>query len=289
MSTDDVILYGRHIEVKIEPVEGEAKVYSYIHGSYNDCFSIEFDVVMGLKAAAFTVKLYNVLKTTVDLCKPKVVGKSKQFAKISLSAGYGDDIALLASGDIASHEFKVSDTDSILEIKSINSISKTFNTLITKTFTNQTASQILESIFKELGINSYSINIKDNSVIPQLSLNDNLSRILDVLCKKTNTVYYSVFGKFYIESVDEKKGRASQMVLLDRSSGLIGRPEFKGVNLNAKSLLNPKIQQGEVIRVEFYNRETDEESNFDYKVVKGKHVGGSRISNYYTEFEARKV
>ncbi|HNE56470.1 MAG TPA: hypothetical protein PK079_25130, partial [Leptospiraceae bacterium] len=143
MSTDDVILYARHIEVKIEPVEGEAKVYSYVHGSYLDCFSIEFDVAMGLKAAAFTVKLYNVLKTTVDLCKPQIKGKSKQFPKIYLSAGYGNDIALLASGDIASYEYKVSDTDSILEIKSINSISKTFNTVITKTFTNQTANQII--------------------------------------------------------------------------------------------------------------------------------------------------
>lgn len=64
MSSDNIILYGRHIEVKIEPVEGEAKVYSYIHGSYSDSFSIEFDVTMGLKASAFTVKLYNVLQTT---------------------------------------------------------------------------------------------------------------------------------------------------------------------------------------------------------------------------------
>lgn len=268
-------LFERNIEVLIESPNGKTKIFSSKAG-----FTIEFDIQFGTRASGI-VKISNVLSSTLEMCKPENPGTKKvKYANVELSAGYKDDLYLLTSASILSVEQKIKGVDKILEIKCGAKQDVLTTNYIIETYQNTFASLILKSIFLKNRITAYSINLDSDPVIPSISFSGNLKNALIEITKKTNAVWYEKNGKIYVESKNAKAKRDVEVVSLGSRSGLINSPETNGVKLKLRSLLNPKLNYGSV----FYLENLKDY----YKVLNGKHFGGNKIQNYYTDLECIK-
>lgn len=120
----------RNIEVKIESPDGKMKIFSH-NPKEAIQFAIEFD-----KSNLTTISLYNVLNSTVEMCAPKT-GKNKSDTELSraeLSVGYGDDLSVIAKGEILQHNVKTNGPNRILEFKISDLVNKLFSFAVTMTF-----------------------------------------------------------------------------------------------------------------------------------------------------------
>lgn len=277
-------LFGRNIQLLIESTKKETKIFS----SKNN-FTIEFDIQFGTRASGL-IKIWNVLPSTVEMCKPELYsnGKVKSYAKVELSAGYGDDLYLLTSASILSVEQKLEGVDKILEIKCGAKQDLLTSNYIIETYQNQTASSILRNIFLINKIVSYSINLDDDPIIPSISFNGNLKAALIDITRKAKAIYYEKYGKIYIESKEAKGKRESEIVFLGSLSGLIGTPEINGPKLKVRSLLNPKLNYGNIFFLQYKDQLNGGYVEGEYKVLNGKHYGGNKVQNYYTDLECIK-
>lgn len=100
-------LFSRNVQVRIESVDGQAKMFKS-----EDGFTIEFECGFGTRATS-KVKLWNVLNSAVEMCN----SKNNKRAKLELYAGYEEEIYLLTSAYILSHDVKKSGADRVLEIQ----------------------------------------------------------------------------------------------------------------------------------------------------------------------------
>lgn len=280
--------FDRVIDVRLESVEGKNKTFSY-DKLMEEEFAIEFDVEFG-KGASSTVKLYNVNAVTLDMCKPKL--KPLQYPKVELTAGYRNNTALLASGNMKQFQIKKQGADTCLEIKfTDNKFLSEFNTILpgdSNSFSNQTVSNLIRSLLGKNRINSFEINLTDDPIIPQITFPGTLKQALDKLATLVKAKVYFRLGKLIVESDSARAKRTSQILYFDRTSGLIGTPEPKGIGYKVKTLLNPNIAPGEIIKLSFKDL-GKEVKDKEFKVGKGKHSGGSRITSYFSEFEVKPV
>ncbi len=276
------MIFGRQIELKIESVDGNSKTFFSGH-EFEDDFHIEFAVEMG---KGFTAKIYNVLRQTFSLCDIK----DKKFAKLELYAGYREGInpSLIASGDIITSQYKISNVDRVLEIKGVQKSIEFFSQTTPVTYFNATINAILEAVLQKNNIRKYQINFFDSKLIPQFVSSENLKKDLDELCKKAKLIHYFSRGILVIEPAEFKKQKLSEIVLLDRESGMIGSPERKGLNYQIKSLLNPELAVGEFVRVNYRDNASDEKIESEFKILSGKHTADLQ-NQFYTEFECVKV
>lgn len=284
-------LFGRNIELVLESTRstgsGQAKETKTF--SSKDGFSIEFDVQFGTRASS-TVKIYNVLPSTVEMCKPeKSNSKQIKSAKLELSAGYGDELSLLLSANILSYEQKISGVDRILEIKAGSNVDVLQNTYVVETYQNQTMPAILKNIFQSNSISFYEINLDSSEVVSSISFANTLQNVLVDICKKAKAVFYMRNGKIIIETKEAKGKRESDLVFLSNESGLIGSPEINGSKLKVKSLLNPNLNAGQVFAMDYFSAFENKTISGNYKIGNGKHSGGDKIQSFFTELECVKV
>ncbi|EMS87337.1 hypothetical protein LEP1GSC073_0081 [Leptospira noguchii str. Cascata] len=116
--------------MKIESPDGKMKIFSH-NPKEAIQFAIEFD-----KSNLTTISLYNVLNSTVEMCAPKT-GKNKSDTELSraeLSVGYGDDLSVIAKGEILQHNVKTNGPNRILEFKISDLVNKLFSFAVTMTF-----------------------------------------------------------------------------------------------------------------------------------------------------------
>ncbi|MDI7224043.1 phage protein [Leptospira santarosai] len=279
----------RNIEVKIESPDGKMKIFSH-NPKEAIQFSIEFDVEFD-KSNLTTISLYNVLNSTIEMCVPRT-GKNKSDTELSraeLSVGYGDDLSVIAKGEILQHSVKSNGPNRILEFKISDMVNKLFSFSVTMTFERTLVSSILNQLFAKYGISYFALRFSEDVLIDKISFSgESLDSVINQLAKRVKAHKYFKLGKLIIE--DEawsKNNKSSNIVLLDRTSGLIGTPSKTKAGWKVKSLLNPLIHKGETVHLRFQDNTTNSKIDSPFVVVKGQHKGGSMISDYFTEFECR--
>ena len=278
-----MILFGRKIELTLISAKNETKTFSS-----SDGFTIEFEIGFGQKAIS-TVKIYNVLPVTVDMCRPDKAGtKQVKFAKIELSAGYDDEITKLLSANIISIEQKQNGIDTILEIKAAANVNILQNSYVLDTYENQTARQIFTSLFSKNNVTGYEINLLNDSIISSIAFNGTLQDAIKSMCKKANANFFVNNGKIYINSNNYKGLSLPEVVILSKDSGLIGIPEVSGNKIKVKSLLAPKLTTGIIFKLEYFEFATQKNVSINCLIGNGKHFGGNKIDSFYTEFECVK-
>ncbi|WP_061244841.1 phage protein [Leptospira noguchii] len=279
----------RNIEVKIESPDGKTKIFSHNpNGAIQ--FAIEFDVEFD-KTNLSTISLYNVLNSTVEMCVPKT-GKNKSDtvrSRAELSVGYGDDLSIIAKGEILQHIVKTSGPNQILEFKISDMVNTLFAFSVTMTFEKTLVSAILNQLFAKYGISYFELRFSEDVILDKISFSgESLDSVVNQLAKRVKAHKYFKLGKLIIE--DEawsKNNKSNNIVLLDRTSGLIGTPSKTKSGWKVKSLLNPLINKSETIHLRFQDNTTNSKIDSPFVVLKGQHKGGSMISDYFTEFECK--
>lgn len=278
-----MILFGRNIELTIISTKNDTKLFSS-----KDGFSIEFDIGFGTKSIS-TIKVYNVLPVTVEMCKPEKAGtKQVKFAKVELSAGYGDEITKILSANIISIEEKQNGIDRILEIKAGANVNILQNSYVLETFEKQTTKQILTKLFSMNKVTAYEINLMNDSVISSIALSGTLLDAVKSICKKVDAIFFVNNGKIFINSKNYKGLATQEVVILAKDSGLIGIPEISGNKIKVKCLLTPSLITGVIFKLEYFENSTQKKLSIDCLVGNGKHHGGNKIDSFYTEFECAK-
>ncbi|EKO35572.1 hypothetical protein LEP1GSC179_1181 [Leptospira santarosai str. MOR084] len=225
------------------------------------------------------------------MCAPRT-GKNKsdtQAAHAELSVGYGDDLSVIAKGEILQHIVKTNGPNRILEFKVSDLVNKLFSFSVTMTFERTLVSSILNQLFAKYGISYFALRFSEDVILDKISFSgESLDSVINQLAKRVKAHKYFKLGKLIIE--DEawsKNNKSSNIVLLDRTSGLIGTPQKTKTGWKVKSLLNPLINKGETIHLRFQDNTTNSKIDSPFVVLKGQHKGGSMISDYFTEFECK--
>jgi hypothetical protein len=237
-------------------------------------FNTEFDIAKLSNSA--TIKIYNVNDETIELARPKVNGKIKEFKLVTLEAGYKNNFGIVLAGEIYDSKVTKNGIDRILELKAGGNLSKFGNFPINKTYNNKNTSYIVKDILQMSGFNS-------GGIIPQTEINYTSIVIKDLreglkrLAKDSESELYISNNAIYFKKPDA----SNEVVNLNFTSGLLQEPEKTDLGYNVKCLFNYRILQGNKIIVK---------ANKDYtlKVTRGKHnfnVSGQSI----TEFEGVEV
>nr|WP_029782618.1 hypothetical protein [Leptospira interrogans] len=279
----------RNIEVMIESPDGKVKVFSHNPGEAIH-FSIEFEVEFS-GTNVTSVALYNVLNSTVGMCTPRE-GKTKKDsanAKAELSVGYGEDLTLIAKGEIIQHKVAMRGADRIFEFKISDMVNKLYAYSVTETFEKTLVSSALKQIFEKYGISYYALRISDDVLLDSITFaGASLSVAIDRLAKLVKAKRYFKLGKLIVEDETWSKNNQSNNVpLLDRTSGLIGTPQKTKSGWKVQCLLNPLIAMGEPVHLTFTDNTTGSKIDSQYIVTHGTHKGSSRSSDHITEFECK--
>lgn len=285
----NVIQFLRNIEVKIESWDGKTKIFSH-NPKEAIQFAIEFDVEFD-KSNLTTISLYNVLNSTVEMCAPKT-GKNKSDTELSraeLSVGYGDDLSVIAKGEILQHNVKTNGPNRILEFKISDLVNKLFSFAVTMTFERALVSSILNQLFAKYGISYFALRFSEDVILDKISFSgESLDSVINQLAKRVKAHKYFKLERLIVEDDNwTKEHKSTNVVLLDRTSGLIGTPSKTKSGWKVKSLLNPLIHKGETVHLRFQDNTTNSKIDSPFIVVKGHHKGGSMTPDYFTEFECK--
>ncbi|WP_198290505.1 phage protein [Leptospira noguchii] len=284
-----MIQFLRNIEVKIESWDGKIKIFSHDPKEAIQ-FAIEFDVEFD-KSNLTTISLYNVLNSTVEMCAPKT-GKNKSDTELSraeLSVGYGDDLSVIAKGEILQHNVKTNGPNRILEFKISDLVNKLFSFAVTMTFERALVSSILNQLFAKYGISYFALRFSEDVILDKISFSgESLDSVINQLAKRVKAHKYFKLGRLIVEDDNwTKEHKSTNVVLLDRTSGLMGTPSKTKSGWKVKSLLNPLIHKGETVHLRFQDNTTNSKIDSPFIVVKGHHKGGSMTPDYFTEFECK--
>jgi hypothetical protein len=256
-------LFSRVAEVEITPaVGGIAKTFSY--PPFRIDFETEFDQFNSTK-----LRLYNPNQDTIDSVQPKVIGGNKRYPDIFVTAGYKDLSGVCCSGKI--YKFKVNNqsTDLILELECTEQAGVWSNTSIYRSYSKMTAEVILRQILASTDIQVGRIQLGSNPTIKFASTT--LQKSITDLCKLTESQFFFRDGELHIQPLDSSP--TPSQILLDYSSGLIGKPEkIDSKKWKIQSLFRPEYRRNLVL----YVKGGDLDSQI--KIVKGKNKFSSHAS-----------
>ncbi|WP_017863120.1 hypothetical protein, partial [Leptospira santarosai] len=181
----------RNIEVKIESWDGKTKIFSY-NPKEAIQFAIEFDVEFD-KSNLTTISLYNVLNSTVEMCVPKT-GKNKSDtvrSRAELSVGYGEDLSVIAKGEILQHIVKTSGPNRILEFKISDMVNTLFAFSVTMAFEKTLVSAALNQLFAKYGVSYFELRFSEDMLIEKISFSgESLDSVINQLAKRVKAHKY---------------------------------------------------------------------------------------------------
>lgn len=186
------------------------------------------------------ISIYNPNKETLALLQ-------RRYARVELSAGYGDDISLIFTGQIRNIQILKTNTDVIATIHSGDGELDWQNATINKTYA---ATVDIGTIIRDVFSSFENLDIENLSDLPMgainalgLSLSGKSSDILDDLAAQHGFEWSIQDGGLISVSVD-KALTANGIVVLSPTTGLIGSPTLTIIGANATSLLNPSLVPG---------------------------------------------
>lgn len=142
---------------------------------------------------------------------------------------------------------------------------------------------------EDMAMGSVSNNLKGTKLARGKAIFGQPKDYAAMLAKTEGALFYVNDRK--INLVKPNDLPEGEIVDLSPSSGLIGTPEQSDSGIKAKCLLNPLLNVNKLVYISNeYVQETSEIGKSPlttgvYKIIKLKHTGDTRGSNWYTEFE----
>lgn len=222
-------------------------------------------------------------------------------AAVRLTAGYGNRIKDIFTGDVATVTTKKQGPDIITSIEAADGLSSYQSKEADLSFGPGTkVGTVLDTLIGSFGLIKGEVQGIDpnDEYLNGVSFSGRVHDHIDTLIGKNPDLEWSVQDGA-VQVLPKKKGSTVPAALLTPSTGLIGSP-FKRTVLQAeisknvdgmtaengvqiKSLLNPDILPGRLIRVEA------KFVNGTFKAEKVVHSGDTHDVTYYTDVEAINV
>jgi hypothetical protein len=276
-------LFDRDAVLQVGSTEIKSRLDS---GKVQPLLRFDFDITKASESSPNTAKitLYNLSETN-----RKSIQK-KQF--VQLEAGYTNALELLYSGDITIAKSYREEVDWVTEIECGDGGVQYASSRINKSFGKGTSiKNVMKEAFKTLGVDVGNVLNK----IDTTTLRKNASQYTNgvVLSGKTSKIVDELMTAAGLQwSIQDGAGLALKpeettedpIIELNRSSGLIGSPEFgeDGI-INVRSLLRGSIKPGRRIKIS-----AGAIDGF-FKVQQVRHVGDTWGNDWYTDIEAKEI
>ncbi len=267
-------LFGRRATLTIDTVE--------ITG-----LRIDFQVRKTIKKEPNTARI-----SVWNLAEETRKSIQKDRVRVTLQAGYVDNISLLFAGDLRIITSRRAGPDWITNIESGDG-ETALQVRIAKSFTSATFKTLLEESAKKLGVGignaaELAAQGKFQDALTSLSngvvLNDRVVNVIDRLASSAQLEWSVQDGQLQFLKLGEALGRSA--VLLTPDTGLVGSPELgEDGSITARSLLQPTIFPGVPVQVQ--SRQIDA----FFRCESAEYVGDTRGSggDWYTEFEGKPI
>ena len=197
------------------------------------------------------IRVYNVSKETMDKVQA-------EFSRVVVQAGYeGDTFGVIFDGTIRwwrkGKESSMKDT--YLDILAADGDLPYNNAKVQKSLaagsTVKDRLTVIESSFKELGLSiGYDgISAGDASALTRGKVMFGLAKTMMGTVTRTQKSTWSIQnGKINIIKLDSYM--PGQVVVMNRDTGLIGRPEQTAEGIRVRHLLNPKLYCGGLVQID---------------------------------------
>lgn len=273
------VLFKREIEVVTDE-----KIFS--GDDYSIFFEVPFDD--GSKPNISTISIYNLSDSTVT--------ELKTGSKITLNAGYQNDVGSIFLGSIKFNASEWKGVDRITELDCFDSGETWFEKSIKKTYkAGASGKQILKDLLKLTGLSTGAFNLPANKIYKSgKTFKSTLAKAVVEVAKDCGAKVHVTKNKIFIRPKNEGD---NIRYVINSERGLIGSPtniekevvtgkdkagnQIKKVvrGWKVKTLLNHRITTDVIIEIE------SKTANGTFRVESGKHFGGSKGTNFYTEME----
>ncbi|TGK04167.1 hypothetical protein EHQ53_03195 [Leptospira langatensis] len=224
-------------------------------------FSIEFtqeQKIGNLQSA--TLKLYNPSPETIQAFEPQKKGAGKVFPKVTVNAGYKEESGTVILGEAIGFKVSLDGVDRVLEVNISDSATKWGTAIINKSYKKMKASAVIKDACKAAGITTGSVELGTDKTYDSITLGKFASSI-GKIASDTESEYYFANGQLTVQPKNPKKSKA---IVLNSSSGLLGKPEKTAKGYKIKTLFLYNLRIGMIVKIEF------QDMNMTAKIVKGK-------------------
>lgn len=213
---------------------------------------------------------------------PDSIASIKKGTPVNLSAGYGKEIGIIASGEVIEYTTTIEDVDKKTTLKIGSAINSWREKKIHKTYAKGTTTK---DVMLDL-INNFGVTIGDITIVKNViykrgkTVSGRLKDVVKKLAKESESKFYIDKDRAYVRP--HSKGTSTGF-LLSGATGLIGSPERIEINED-----NQKSKQGWKVQCLLnHNIFTDSMITIDSKMVKGSFrvVKGKHTSEWITEME----
>lgn len=260
-------------------------------------FNIELNLV-GYPSMG-SIQIYNLNKSNRNKIK-------EEFTKVTLYAGYGEDLPIIFSGDLVNVTHEKQGPDWVTVMYCGDSIRSINNSTIHKSLP---PGQTTESVFKELVNEMEGVTkgitgglkdciTKKRSLLRGLVLSGNVKDWLDKLAQNCGFDYSINNG--VIETTEKDQPLTDEpVVIISQTSGMIGSPELTEVGVKVKNLLLPQLKLGRQIEIKSISAKINIGNLVFrqipptigeglYRIDKINHVGDTRGNDWFSNIEGRK-
>lgn len=278
-------MFGRVIDLEIQ-IKNQIKTYSNLQGLDN--IKVEFNITKSINTAGgeATISIFGLLPDDIAFLSTNYIAGSGALNQslISLIGGYKDNKTLLFNGNIVNANPNLTSKDYNIEIKAINAIMASTNSK-SISLKNATLKSICQRLASDLGlILKYDNTI--NKTIGDYSYNGTaFSQILNLRSYYPNEIDIFINDGFLIIQ-KQKSLEKGKVFLLNSKTGLIGTPQPTATGCKIKSILNPALQVGGIIKLE--SKKIPQLNSF-YKILELKHMGSNRTDMWVSEITALQV
>lgn len=278
-------MFGRVIDLEIQ-IKNQIKIYSDLQGLDN--IKVEFNITKSINTAGgeATISIFGLFPDDIAFLSTNYIAGSGALNQslISIIGGYKDNKTLLFNGNIVNANPNLTSKDYNIELKAINAIMSSTNSK-SISLKNATLKSICQRLASDLGlILKYDNTI--NKTIGDYSYNGTaFSQILKLRSYYPNEIDIFINDGFLIIQ-KQKALEKGKTFLLNSKTGLIGTPQPTATGCKIKSILNPELQVGNIIKLE--SKKIPQLNSF-YKILELKHMGSNRTDMWVSEITALQV
>lgn len=245
---------------------------------------IEFEYIKQLssKPGEGVLRIYNL--------KPSTSRFFKSAENILIEAGYTNNNGVVFDGDVRKSVNKRKHTKSKQGVNHVTEIFLGGNVAtITSVYTRRSYKGVvsLKQIITD-AVNQFGLPIQNLSILPDTSIEDftwsgRTKDLLDEVLKSTEYSWFEDSGTIIFHKATQTV--TLQRVLVNESTGMISTPTIEDSKIKFKTLLNPALKPGGLVRLESVE---NDEANGEWKIKKITFKGSNRDGSHTAEVEGVK-
>jgi hypothetical protein len=231
-------------------------------------FTIEFDITRNLLSSAnvSSIRVFNLSEVHRNLLR-KDVSDYGSFRSIVLTAGYGQNLPVIFSGNVTQAWSVREGVNFITQLESFDGGFAFANGVTANEFPANTSQEvIISTLLNNLpGVAPGVIGSYPGSISRGNTFN---GPTVDLLRDLTGGGFFIDNGKAHC--LNDSECLTGELTLINASSGLLGTPVREQTILHFDMIFEPRLQIGQLVQLESM---TDSNFNGQYKVISVKHRG----------------